>query len=384
MFATDLAAHRGDLQQALSGARIVVVGAAGSIGSAVVRQLVEYPLGTLVLADLSENDLVELVRDLRSSPDVQLPEDFAARPIGLGNPEFDRSLASYGSGFDYFFNLAALKHVRSEKDVYSLTRMVDTNVLFLNELLGKTPCAIKKLFSVSSDKAVAPSNLMGATKMVMEQVLLLNSPRRAFSSARFANVAFSQGSLPHGFLHRMAKRQPLAAPSDIKRYFISHEEAGQLCLLAAVMGHNGDVFFPRLREELHERSFADIARGLLALHEYTPVECATAENARESCEKLIAKGEWPCHFAPSDTTGEKPFEEFVAPDDQPDLERFQAVGVIPRSPEQVDRPALEAFLQWAYGARQHGATKAEYVEQLKNVVPTLRHEELDRNLDQKM
>ena len=383
LFATDLSNCADTLRERLGGARVAVVGAAGSIGSAVVKILTEHNLAALVLFDLSENNLVELVRDLRSTDGLRLPEGFATLPIGMGSVEFARCFAEQPP-FDYFFNLAAIKHVRSEKDVYCLARMVDTNVLFLHDFLKSNPYRFRKAFSVSSDKAANPANLMGATKMAMEYALLAESDRQPFSTARFANVAFSDGSLPYGFLRRLEKRQPLSAPSDVRRYFISHREAGELCIMAAVLGENRDVFFPKLQSGSDERTFSQIAIDLLEHVGYEPLLCASEDEARQRTAELIPQRKWPCFFFESNTTGEKAYEEFFVADEDVELDRYASMGVIRRG-DAGDRYVLEEFLQFAAKAKgEGGVTKADYVRALGALVPTLRHEETGRNLDQKM
>ena len=383
LFATDLSNCADTLRERLGGARVAVVGAAGSIGSAVVKILTEHNLAALVLFDLSENNLVELVRDLRSIDGLRLPEGFATLPIGMGSVEFARCFAEQAP-FDYFLNLAAIKHVRSEKDVYCLVRMVDTNVLFLYDFLQNNPYCFRKAFSVSSDKATNPANLMGATKMAMEYALLAESDRQPFSTARFANVAFSDGSLPYGFLRRIEKRQPLSAPSDVRRYFISHREAGELCIMAAVLGENRDVFFPKLQSGSDERTFSQIAIDLLEHVGYEPCLCSSEEEARQRAVELIPTGRWPCYFFDTDTTGEKAFEEFFTDGEDVDLEQFENLGVIRRS-ALGDRGALDDFLSFARKAKhRRNVTKADYVRAFRTLVPTLRHQETGRNLDQKM
>jgi FlaA1/EpsC-like NDP-sugar epimerase len=277
-----------------------------------------------------------------------------------------------------------MKHVRSEKDVYCLMRMVDTNVLFLDDFLRELPQPAVNVFSVSSDKAVNPANLMGATKMVMEKVLLLRSQRQPFATARFANVAFSNGSLPFGFIMRMQKKQPLAGPGDVKRYFISHDEAGQLCVLSCVLGKNANVFFPKLAN-LPERTFSEIAANTLKAFGYEPYECSSEDEARSRIDELLPKKKWPCYFTPSDTTGEKPFEEFYGRDDTLDLDRFKAVGIIQQSADAVDRTAVEEFLRFARAAKLNRWIKKEhYVAEFQKVIPTLGHVEKDNVLDGKM
>jgi len=384
LFEQDVREHTAELDRRLEGTRIAVIGAAGSIGSSVVRSLARHRPRALVLLDLSENNLVEVVRELRSDPDIRLPEELSTLPIGLGSLECTRYFRDEPP-FDYILDVAAIKHVRSEKDVYCLMRMIDTNVLFPHELLRDLAKPCRNFFAVSSDKATNPANLMGASKMAMEKLLLLHSDHQPFCTARFANVAFSDGSLPHGFLMRIQKRQPIAAPNDVKRYFMSHEEAGQICVLACVLGDNRDVFFPNLERGRSEKTFAAIAVELLAELGYEPVECASDEEARARAAELIPQRKWPCYFFTSDTTGEKAFEEFHAGSEQLDLGRFKHVGIIKQSLADVDRAAVEEFLRFATGARTDSkTTKGDYVRALRQVVPTLDHVETGKNLDQKM
>jgi len=400
LFADDIRANAGALSEALSGKRIAVVGAAGSIGSAVVKTLLRFAPGALALIDLSENNLVELVRDFRSTDGLRLPTEFATLPIGLGSVEFARYFAET-KPFDYFLNLSAIKHVRTERDVYCLVRMIDTNVLFLHEFLSRNPYRFKKVFSVSSDKATNPANLMGATKMIMEKALLARSDVQPFSTARFANVAFSDGSLPFGFLQRIAKRQPLSAPNDVRRYFISHQEAGELCVLSCGLGDNRDVFFPNLAQGRDEKTFADIARELLAELGYQSMECASEEEAKwgrgdgrwgtgeesgemEDGPASSSRKPWPCYFFKSDTTGEKEFEEFFARGERIVLDRFKRVGVVQQD-KGSDAVLLEKFFGFFRAAKgDPRVDKTQYVREIKKLVPTLRHQETGKNLDQKM
>jgi hypothetical protein len=303
--------------------------------------------------------------------------------------------------------------------------MIDTNVLFLHEFLSRNPYRFKKVFSVSSDKATNPANLMGATKMIMEKALLARSDVQPFSTARFANVAFSDGSLPFGFLQRIAKQQPLSAPNDVRRYFISHQEAGELCVLSCGLGDNRDVFFPNLAQGLDEKTFADIARDLLATLGYTPVECASEDEAKtlsakrqaegakrqvgsgerqaEGAKRQVGSGErqagsagplplpasrsaqgWPCYFFKSDTTGEKEFEEFFAQGEQLVMDRFKCVGVVQQG-KWSQAGELEAFLEFFKAAKlDPRVDKSQYVREIQKLVPTLQHHETGRNLDQKM
>jgi FlaA1/EpsC-like NDP-sugar epimerase len=384
LFAEDLAAQRDAVEERISGARVLVVGAAGSIGSAFVHQLLPFRPAGLHLVDISENNLVEVVRDLRSSR-VSVPENFKTFAVAMGSLEFDRMLAAEGP-YDFVVNFSAMKHVRSERDPFSLMRMVQTNVEAVRgllELLAET--GTQKHFSVSSDKAANPANIMGATKIFMERILLAYSDRLPFSTARFANVAFSDGSLLHGFLKRLEKRQPLAAPHDVKRYFISHEESGHLCLLACFLGENRDIYFPKLDEIKDVLTFSEIAEMVLRARGFEPDLCASEEEAKEKAARMAPGAKrWPCYFFESDTTGEKPYEEFFTAEDRVDFDRYRAIGVIHQPPwtdlERIDR-ALGALGEIRRAQRWR---KEDMVEAIRIIVPELEHEEKGKNLDQKM
>jgi FlaA1/EpsC-like NDP-sugar epimerase len=371
------------LRGLISGRRIAIIGAAGSIGFSVVKSLLEFHPGAMVLIDLSENNLVEVVRELRSSEGLAVPDDFAALPIGLGSVECTRFLKE-SKPFDYILNLSAIKHVRSEKDVYCLARMMDTNVLFLHDMLECLPYGPRKFFSVSSDKATNPANLMGASKMVMEE--MLRCQERPFSTARFANVAFSDGSLPHGFLKRIEKYQPISAPKDVKRYFMSHEEAGQICLLSCALGEYADVFFPKLEAGVNERTFSDIAVRLLAQLGYEAVPCASEDEAKAKATDLIPRKKWPCYFFETDTTGEKAFEEFYAQGDTLDCSSLRNIGIVKRNKADVATvEAVRGFIAFARAAKSDPkVTKADYVREVAKIVPGFDHVEKNKNLDQKM
>lgn len=381
LFARDVDANARPLQAAIEGARVLVVGAAGSIGQAFVKQLLPFQPGTLHLVDLNENMLVELVRDLRSSGTI-LPRDFATFSVDFCGPEF-RALATAMGPYDIFLNFSALKHVRAERDPFSLMRMIAVNVLALSDYLDHpTSKGLKRAFSVSTDKSVRPENLMGATKNLMEQALFLQSDRLTANSARFANVAFSAGSLLEGFEYRLQKNQPIAAPSDVQRYFITHAEAGQLCLLGAFLCKTRDVVFPKLNAQDHLMSFEAIARAYLAHHGFEPLVCDSEAEARARFENKPAKS-WPCVFAPSDTTGEKLAEEFLRPSDKPDLSRFAEAGVVQE--DTPDASSLTVFRKAVSDLQKRGVWSKEDLAQLiRAAVPDLVHQELGRNLDQKM
>jgi FlaA1/EpsC-like NDP-sugar epimerase len=384
MFADDLADHLSEISESVHGSRVLVIGAAGSIGSAFVRQLLPLQPAGLHLVDISENNLVEVVRDLRSSQ-VTLPDDFKTFAIALGSREFDQMLQSE-EDYEYVVNFSAVKHVRSERDPFSLMRMLHTNVEAVKDLLDLLACtATKKHFSVSSDKATNPANVMGATKIFMERVLLAYSDRIPFSTARFANVAFSDGSLLYGFLQRLAKKQPFSAPYDVKRYFISDEEAGQLCLLSCFLGENRDIYFPKLDEETDLLTFSEIAVIVLAANGYAPDLCYSEDDARKKAAGLPTGGKtWPCYFFESDTTGEKSFEEFYTAKDSVDFSLYRCIGIINQPPWR-DRDkiyqALKAFEKIRQAARWR---KEDMVEAIRIIVPELSHKEKYKNLDQKM
>ncbi|MFH1761184.1 MAG: polysaccharide biosynthesis protein [bacterium] len=383
-FSEDFQKHSREIRRKLENSRILVVGAAGSIGSAVVKLLVQFPLKTLVLIDINENNLVEVVRDLRSTERIIMPGDFQTLPIGIGSLEFSKYMKSSGE-LDYIFNFSALKHVRSEKDPYSLMRMIDTNVVFFNDLLclleHKKP---KKIFSVSSDKAANPANLMGATKILMEEALLYHSSVLPFSTSRFANVAFSAGSLLEGFIQRFNKKQPLAAPVDIKRYFISHEEASHLCLMASVLGDNRDIYFPLFTSGSDEIYFSDIAKIFLKNKKYESFTAESEEQAKAVLKELIPKGKWPCYFFKSDTTGEKAYEEFFTNGDQIDRNKYNKIGVI-KNKRSDGFERFEEFLETIKDIKKrHTWAKDTIAQALKKAVPTLIHKETYKNLDQRM
>lgn len=384
LFASDLKAEKPLLADSISGSRILVIGAAGSIGSAFVKVLAAYRLGGLWLVDPSENNLVEVVRDLRASG-TNLPDDFGTVAIGFGTREFEVFFRQQPT-FDYVLNFAALKHVRSERDPYSLMRLIDVNVMANVHLLDLLEgSATKKVFSVSSDKAVNPHSLMGASKAFMERVFNNRSDKIPFSSARFANVAFSDGSLLHGFHYRIEKGQPLTAPSDIRRYFISHQEAGELCLMSCFAGGNREIYVPRMKPNKDLMTFSEIAEMVLKSYQFEPYHCDSEEEALEMAQKRkVDSKEWPCFFSPSSTSGEKPFEEFVGEHEHVIEDRYENLRVIDRpstTPDEGLQRALELFREiklkpdWA---------KSEMVEAMRLAVPELAHKELATNLDQKM
>lgn len=383
LFSTDMQRLEEQLRHLVTGSRFLVIGGAGSIGQAVTREIFKRDPAKLHVVDLNENSMVELVRDIRSTLGYG-SGDFRTFAIDCGSPEFT-ALTGHEGPYDYVLNLSALKHVRSEKDPYTLMRMVVVNVLnTVSTVRFAQRSGARKYFCVSTDKAANPVNMMGASKRIMEMFLMRESTKQAVSMARFANVAFSDGSLLHGFNQRFAKRQPISAPNDVRRYFITPQESGELCLLSCLLGESRDVFFPKLSETLHLVTFSEIAERYLRRLGYDPYPCATEDEARARAEELISGRQWPCFFFRSDTTGEKDFEEFYTADESLDMDRFQAVGVIRNSlsssSNQLDR--FEAGISYI---RSNGSwSKENIVDLFRLLLPDFAHKETGKYLDQRM
>ena len=383
LFAPDISAHEAELSAMVSASRFLVIGGAGSIGQAVVREIFKRHPKILHVVDISENNMVELVRDTRSTLGY-IEGDFRTFTIDCGSREFDALMAS-GDGYDYVLNLSALKHVRSEKDPFTLMRMIEVNVLnTLATVARARECGAKKYFCVSTDKAANPVNMMGASKRIMEMFLMRESESIHISTARFANVAFSDGSLLHGFSQRFAKRQPISAPNDVRRYFVTPQESGELCLSSCLLGNNRDIFFPKLSEALHLTRFSKIAVRYLENLGYTPHECKSEDEARNRADELIANQKWPVYFFASDTTGEKDFEEFYTGEEEIDWDRFQTIGVI-RNPAEYQLDQLNHFLAEIDRIRSQSTwNKSELVELFDQMIPAFGHKEIGKYLDDRM
>ena len=341
LFTDDLSKFSEKLEEVVSKSSFLVIGGAGSIGQAVTKEIFKRNPKKLHVVDISENNLTELVRDIRSSFGY-IEGDFKTYALDVGSIEYDAFIESDGK-YDYVLNLSALKHVRSEKDPFTLMRMIDVNIFNTDKTIRQSiENGVKKYFCVSTDKAANPVNMMGASKRIMEMFLMRRSMDINISTARFANVAFSDGSLLHGFNQRIEKKQPIAAPNDIKRYFVTPQESGELCLMSCIFGENRDIFFPKLSESLHLISFADIAIKYLNDKGFEPYLCETEDEARELINTLPEQGKWPCLFTKSDTTGEKDFEEFYTDKEVLDMDRFENLGVIKNEPE-YDENQLNNF-----------------------------------------
>lgn len=384
LFADAVTQRQDELKEIIGGRRVLVIGAGGSIGAAFVKVLAPYRPSALHLVDLSENSLVALVRDLHAEQLVP-PAEFATYAVGFDEIEFF-SYLRVSPRFDYVLNFAAMKHVRSERDPFTAMRLLRTNVLANHDLLESLGVGVlSRYFCVSSDKAVNPASLMGASKAFMERLCLNHAEKQSFSSARFANVAFSEGSLLQGFCRRMERGQPLAAPNDVRRYFISHTEAGQLCLLACFLGANREIFTPSLFAAHDLKTFSEIAEMILEEHGYRPLLCDSAQEALTRARQYPAPGTaWPCYFSPSDTSGEKPFEEFHASDEPVDASRYPNIGVVTRprtsSPSTI-ATAVDQLKRW----RQSGHwTQANLIDVVRSVVPEFQHIANKGNLDHKL
>ncbi len=371
------------LEKTVSESRFLIIGGAGTIGQAVTREIFKRDPQVLHVTDISENNMVELVRDLRSTVGYRAG-DFKTFAVDCASVEFEALIKNEGS-YDYVFNLSALKHVRSEKDAYTLMRMIMVNVFnTLKTLRMAKDVGAKKYFCVSTDKAANPVNMMGASKRIMEMFLMRESLTQKISMARFANVAFSDGSLLHGFNQRFTKKQPFSAPNDVRRYFVTPQESGELCLLSGLLGNNRDIFFPKLSEKLNLVTFSEIAVSYLRERGYEPYACESEDEARDRAEDLIAKKQWPCYFFKSDTTGEKDFEEFFTDNEDIDMERFETVGVIKNQPD-FDEAKLDDFIHGIETLREKGTwAKDDIVKLYFGLLPEFAHKETGKYLDQRM
>ncbi|MBT5400401.1 UDP-N-acetylglucosamine 4,6-dehydratase [bacterium] len=383
LFSTDLKRYKEELVQKVSSSSFLVIGGAGSIGQAVVKEIFKRKPLKLHVVDISENNMVELVRDIRSSFGY-IDGDFKTYILDIGSIEYDAFIKSDGK-YDYVLNLSALKHVRSEKDRFTLMRMINVNILHTDKtVIQAINNNTKKYFCVSTDKATNPVNMMGASKRIMEMFLMRRSLDIEISTARFANVAFSDGSLLYGFNQRIEKIQPIVAPNDIKRYFITPQEGGELCLMSCIFGENRDIFFPQLSKNLHLMSFADIAVEYLTNKGYEPFLCKNETEARELVKTLPAKGKWPCLFTSSDTTGEKDFEEFYVGDEDLDMDRFVNLGVIKN--KAIFNENLLTYFESSIKKLKDDLfwTKKDLLKLFLKLIPNFKHQEVNKYLDSKM
>lgn len=384
MFADDIAANSDRLTAEIKGKKVCVIGGAGSIGSSFVKAVLRFEPKSVVVVDLNENSLAELVRDVRSTDGLFVPEEFRCYTLNFADPIFERIFREE-KGFDIVANFSAHKHVRSEKDRYSVQALLENNDIKAKRLMDLL-CVYppRHFFCVSTDKAANPVNIMGASKRIMEDLVMAYNERFKVTTARFANVAFSNGSLPDGWLHRLQKKQPLAAPSDVRRYFVSPEESGQICMLACILGNGGEVFFPKLGED-EMLTFSAICDDFVKAEGFTKKECASDEEARRYAASMDYDGDrYPVVYFKSDTTGEKAYEEFYVPGERVAMDRFKALGVVEQS-QRRPMAEIDAFFNKLESIfAEPDFTKAEIVEAIKAFIPNFEHEEKGKNLDQKM
>jgi FlaA1/EpsC-like NDP-sugar epimerase len=383
LFYSDITNFSDELLSITESSKFLVIGGAGSIGQAVTKEIFKRKPLKLHVVDISENNMVELVRDIRSTLGY-IKGDFKTFAIDCGSFEFEALMESEGP-YDYVFNLSALKHVRSEKDPFTLMRMLTVNIFNTIKSINLAKSQnVRKYFCVSTDKAANPVNMMGASKKIMEMFIMRESISLPISMARFANVAFSDGSLLHGFNQRISKGQPISAPSDIKRYFVSPQESGELCLMSGLLGNNRNIFFPKLDEQLDLITFSDIAERYIRNLGYEPYHCKSEKEARDKAERLISKMKWPCYFFKSDTTGEKDFEEFYTENEDLDIDTFSNIGVI-KNEAIYDSDKLNQFIKGVEEIKTFGTwQKQDIVNLFFDLLPEFAHKETGKYLDERM
>lgn len=384
MFIEDIKRNKDILNSKINGKKVLVIGGAGSIGSSFIRALLPFKPRALVVVDINENALAELTRDLRSTKGMFIPKNYVTYPMDFSTDTFEK-MFRHNKGFDIVANFSAHKHVRSEKDIYSIEALLQNNVLHAKKLLDLlVEFPPEEYFCVSTDKAANPVNIMGASKRIMEDVIFSYSDRFPVKTARFANVAFSNGSLPAGFLARISKQQPLSAPLDVKRYFVSPDESGQICLLACILGKNREIFFPKLNEA-QMITFDSIATALLREYGFEPLLCNSEEEAIDKMEKLSNREKrYPVFYSKSNTSGEKSFEEFFTDNEKVDTNRFNSLGVIVEKSIE-DKTRIEVLFKKLYYAFENlSVTKEDIVMILKEYLPNFNHIETGKSLDSKM
>jgi len=391
MFAPDIEANKEKLTEEIRGKKVCVIGGAGSIGSSFIKAVLRFEPVCVVVVDLNENGLAELVRDVRSTNGLYVPDEFRCYTLNFADPIFERIFREE-KGFDIVANFSAHKHVRSEKDRYSVQALIENNDIKAKKLMDLlTVYPPKHFFCVSTDKAANPVNIMGASKRIMEDLVMAYNKYFKVTTARFANVAFSNGSLPDGWIHRLQKKQPLAAPSDVKRYFVSPEESGQICMLACILGNGGEVFFPKLGED-QMLTFSSICDKFVTANGLEKKECTSDAEAKKEAAAIDSSlfthhsslVKYPVKYFTSDTTGEKAYEEFYVPGEKIDMQRFTALGVVEQTTRHKMSDVNGFFAKLERIFAKEDFTKAQVVEAIKEFIPNFEHEEKGKNLDQKM
>ena len=384
MFLPDIEANKDTLSRKIKDKKVCVIGGAGSIGSSFIKAVLRFEPKGMVVVDLNENGLAELVRDVRSTQGLYCPDEFRCYTLNFADPIFERIFREE-KGFDIVANFSAHKHVRSEKDKYSVQALIENNDIKAKKLMDLL-CVYppKHFFCVSTDKAANPVNIMGASKRIMEDLVMAYNVHFKVTTARFANVAFSNGSLPDGWIHRLQKKQPLAAPNDVKRYFVSPEESGQICMLACILGKGGEVFFPKLGED-QMLTFSTVCDSFVKAQGFQKVECQNDNAAKKYADQMSYDSDkYPVVYFKSDTTGEKAYEEFYVPGEKINMQRFSALGVVEQTTRRPMNEINSFFTELENIFSKPDFTKGQVVDAIKGFIPNFQHEEKGKNLDQKM
>ena len=382
LFKSDLDLNADKIKDRVCAKSVLVIGGAGTIGLNFIKALLIFHPAKLVVVDKNENALTELTRDLRSSYDIVVPKEYKTYPIDFGDSSFYQLITNIGP-FDIVANFAAHKHVRSEKDNFSTIEILKNNILNnikLVNFLNQFPPS--HFFCVSTDKASNPVNIMGASKRIMELVIFNNFNSFPVTSARFANVAFSNGSLLDGFINRILNRQPISAPNDVKRYFVSPKESGELCLLACVLGKSNQIFYPKL-EIKSMLTFSEICDDFLKYLGYTPYHSSSENQAKLLSSNLFKPDKYPVYYFKSNTTGEKLYEEFYTENEKVNEDLYNSVGVIDVS-QITSKNEINELFEQLNKLISHTPDKNEIILLIKKYINNFSHVEKNKNLDEKM
>ena len=382
-FEYDLKNNREKLTKEITGKSILVIGGAGTIGSSYIKAALRYLPSKLVVVDTNENGLTELTRTLRSDSNITVPENYLTYPMSFNSKVFYKMFESHGA-FDIVANFAAHKHVRSEKDSFSIEAMIKNNVLdakrLLDYLKSNKP---SHFFCVSTDKAANPVNVMGGSKKMMENVIMSYSKDLKITTARFANVAFSNGSLLYGYIERLLQRQPISCPSDVKRFFVSPEESGEICLLTCILGNSGDIYFPKLNEK-QLVNFKTITEDFFSFLKKDMKVCKSETEAKELASKINDDSSYPVYFFKTDTSGEKLYEEFYTSEDQVNFNLYESIGVVTNSlkPSFSEMELTIKEIETLF--KRESYSKEDVIKTMNKILPNFNHIETGKTLDQKM
>ena len=382
-FENDLINNKKSLTKEIKGKSILVIGGAGTIGSAYIKAALRYQPSKLFVVDTNENGLTELTRTLRSDSNIMVPETYLTYPMSFNSEVFYKMLDSHGV-FDIVANFAAHKHVRSEKDTFSIEAMITNNVLNAKRLLDylkqNKP---SHFFCVSTDKAANPVNVMGGSKKMMENVIMTYSTDLKITTARFANVAFSNGSLLYGYIERMLQRQPISCPSDVKRFFVSPEESGDICLLTSILGNSGDIYFPKLNEN-QLINFKTITEDFFKYLDKDIKICKSEKEAKEIALNISDNSPYPVYFFKTDTSGEKLYEEFYSSEDEVNFNLYESLGVITNSLKPSFSEMEQTIEEIDILFKRDSYNKEDILKIMNKILPNFNHIETGKTLDQKM